>query len=59
MTVTTFDHWLFHRINVDWSASSFDRVFPFLTDAFSSSWSFLVIALLLAYWLWKERWIIF
>ena len=54
---TKLDHWLFQHINSQWTNASFDRFFPFVTDAFSSPWTFLVIGLLLAYWLWSERWI--
>ena len=50
-----FDHAVFHRLNVEWSARFLDAFVPALTDANKSPWFWLALAAVLAAWIWKER----
>jgi undecaprenyl-diphosphatase len=52
-----FDHWLFRNINSVWTGSVSDVFFPFITDAFASKWTIVILALALGYWIWRTRWL--
>lgn len=50
-----FDHWLFERINGDWTSPVFDTILPFLTDLNKSPYLPIAIGVLLLAWIAKSR----
>jgi len=56
-TILQIDHWIFARINHDWTNSFFDWFFPAITDLHKNPWCIAVVVALLAIWVWKRRWV--
>lgn len=49
------DHWLFEKINREWTSPFFDLFFPAITDLHRQPLAIAVIASVLAFWLFKRR----
>jgi undecaprenyl-diphosphatase len=49
------DHALFAKINLDWTNSFFDWLFPNITDLYKDARSLFVLLPLLAFWIYKQR----
>jgi len=56
-TIIEIDHWIFERINLDWTNRFFDWFFPAITDLHKNPWFLALTAVLLVLWVWKHRWI--
>jgi len=50
-----FDHWLFERINGDWTSPLLDAILPFLTDLNRNHFLPLIVLVLLGAWIFKQR----
>ncbi len=49
------DHWLFQKINGEWTSAFFDFLFPFLTDLNKQRWLPTAILVLCLIWVAKQR----
>lgn len=54
-SLIAFDHWLFSKINLDWTNGFFDWLFPAITDLHKDPRVLIVILPLIAFWVWKQR----
>lgn len=54
-TLRTVDHWIFERINQDWTSGAFDWFFPRVTDLHKSPVFLLCMLPLLVLWVYKKR----
>jgi undecaprenyl-diphosphatase len=50
-----FDHWLFERINLDWTNGFFDWLMPNITDLHKQPAFIMAMVPLLLFWVWKKR----
>ncbi len=53
--IKNIDHWLFARINLDWTNSFFDWFFPAITDLHKNPLTLVLVLPLLLFWYWRER----
>lgn len=57
-TLRAFDHWLFMKINGDWSHPWMDGFFVYMTDLFKQpSFKFVIFPALLIYHVYKYKWV--
>lgn len=51
----SFDHWLFEKINLDWTNGFFDWLFPSITDLHKTPEFLVAILPLIAFWIYRRR----